>query len=196
MTMTRAELVRELEEWQTIAREVRDGRRAGTIEADGVGDGSDDLALLLGDAIDELAKVEVPLGELQVYAWSEDFGRQGSLGGLIVVNAEEREKIDRLCNECASVYLGEVLGKHSNISVDLEPGFFQVLDVPEEAARALSDHDDSFGTPILGAMMDLYDDEYADEDEGLDDLGDEDTGFDGDDEDFEDDDESDEDEDF
>lgn len=52
-----------------------------------------------------------------VYTFNADFGRQGILYGLFLATASQ---IEELLNHDEEIYLGEVLGKHSEVELEIE----------------------------------------------------------------------------
>lgn len=58
----------------------------------------------------------------KLYEYSEEFGRMGDLSGIFV--AEEAD-VARAMGETA--YLGEVLGKHANITASISPDTIREL---------------------------------------------------------------------
>lgn len=59
---------------------------------------------------------------LKLYRFDADFGRSGSLEGLFV---EDDERVKKAIGK--HVYFGEVLGKHSEVYMDLEEDHFTEL---------------------------------------------------------------------
>ena len=68
----------------------------------------------------------------KLYKFYVDYGRSGELEGLFV--ADERDIIDL---EGKTVYFGEVLGKHSDVELEIEKDMFTEIDVPEKALKAI-----------------------------------------------------------
>ena len=50
-----------------------------------------------------------------------DCGRMGDISATFVATQEE---VDNLCNK--TVYFGEILGKHSEVELDMKPEYFTV----------------------------------------------------------------------
>lgn len=69
---------------------------------------------------------------LKLWKFDADCGRVGSLSGLIAVSQAD---IDNIIGE--DVYFGEVLGKHSDITVRIGLEDFTLIDIPEEYARKI-----------------------------------------------------------
>lgn len=64
----------------------------------------------------------------KMYRWHCHYGRQGTLDSLFLATDKDIENI----KNCGSVYLGEVLGKHSEVVVDFsEENFDLVTDDPK-----------------------------------------------------------------
>ena len=61
-------------------------------------------------------------GKEGVYRWRQSFGRAGSLTGVFVARSDEVESVIG-----RGVYWGEVLGKHSDVSGELEASDFALL---------------------------------------------------------------------
>lgn len=59
----------------------------------------------------------------KLYKFYVDAGRMGSISGIFVAKEEDVNKKLLGCN----VYFGEILGKHSDVSVDIEPDMLTVL---------------------------------------------------------------------
>lgn len=64
-----------------------------------------------------------------IYQFHEDFGRMGEISGTFI---EDKELVETVLGHQHEVYLGEVLGKHSDISVELnEHNVTMLSDNPE-----------------------------------------------------------------
>lgn len=64
-----------------------------------------------------------------LYQFSVDFGRMGDLDGVFIA---EKEKVAELVAANPELYFGEVLGKHSEVILDLEEKHIELLtDDPE-----------------------------------------------------------------
>jgi hypothetical protein len=106
----------------------------------------------------------VPSAATKLCAWDASFGRMGSLSGLFF--AEEATIQELKDNE---VYLGEVLGKHSGISYQIDPDDFTFYDTAPRTITDLSHviDTDTFtlsGTNILfTCIADLFDNAELDE---------------------------------
>jgi len=70
----------------------------------------------------------------KLYKFDEDCGRHGSLSGIFVEDSERVAKCIGM-----PVEFGEVLGKHSRISVKLEPSHFQVMTDDQEFIQRFED---------------------------------------------------------
>jgi len=57
-----------------------------------------------------------------LYKFSLDCGSMGALTGVFIAEPEQIEKIMG-----KEIYFGEVLGKHSEISAEMEPDMFKIL---------------------------------------------------------------------
>lgn len=71
---------------------------------------------------------------LKLWKFYVDGGRVGSLSGLIAVSQAD---IDNIVGE--DVYFGEVLGKHSDITVRIGLDAFTLIDIPEEYVQKIVD---------------------------------------------------------
>ena len=65
------------------------------------------------------------MSRAKVYKYSEGFGRMGNLEGVFVASAKDIARLRR----AGQVYLGEVLGKHSEV----------VATINDETVRELTD---------------------------------------------------------
>ncbi|MBF0208476.1 MAG: hypothetical protein HQK53_16485 [Oligoflexia bacterium] len=70
--------------------------------------------------------------KLRLWKYHADCGRGGDVHGLFVATQEELGNIIGL--EC---HFGEILGKHSEVSVDLYDDDFKMLDVDTETIKKL-----------------------------------------------------------
>lgn len=68
----------------------------------------------------------------KLYKFEKDFGRMGEISGVFVA---EQDEIDALIGK--TVYFGEALGKHSDISVKLTNDHFTVKSEDEEFIEKL-----------------------------------------------------------
>lgn len=59
---------------------------------------------------------------MKLYRFKESFGRMGDLEGVFVAREED---VEALMGE--EIYFGEVLGKHSEISLVIEPHHIKVV---------------------------------------------------------------------
>lgn len=58
---------------------------------------------------------------LKLYKWYSDWGRIGSVEGLFVATDGEIEKLNG-----RTIHFGEILGKHSEVSIEFETSDFVV----------------------------------------------------------------------
>lgn len=70
--------------------------------------------------------------ELKLFQLNVDFGRMGDIDGLF---AAEQSEIDAAIGK--RVYLGEVLGKHSEVYFDLQEEMLTTLEVSSEAVAKI-----------------------------------------------------------
>lgn len=89
----------------------------------------------------------------RVLQWSMSFWRGGSLSAVILATDEDWALIQSL--EGADVHLGEVNGKHSDVSYEVAPADFVVAtDKPEEVALFARVLPDGTGTDIMSYLRD------------------------------------------
>ena len=92
----------------------------------------------------------------------QDFGRSGELDGLFITTKEDLEKIYN-----QTVYFGEVLGKHSEISSTMQPKYFEIKSEDQDFIQKL---EDLLGTSISGynpfdyLLPDFFEEEQPEED--------------------------------
>ena len=79
---------------------------------------------------------------MKLYKFSESFGRMGTLEGLFV---EDEKNIDEAMGK--RIYLGEVLGKHSEIEIELSFRNLKKVDLCESCVEELRK---KFGHTISG----------------------------------------------
>lgn len=91
----------------------------------------------------------------KLYRFFEDFGRMGEISGLFI--ADEKDVKDAIGQ---TVYLGEVLGKHSDIDLELDKTQFKVIPVPRETIEILLE---AFGSHTLCGMNPLEYVEFGEE---------------------------------
>lgn len=107
------------------------------------------------------AKAEKKLLLVEYY---EDFGRGGELQGLFITTPEILEKL-----KGREVYLGEALGKHSEVYASLNDNTLKVRSENPEAIRIIrecfgpSKYGHVLGTDVLGQLAD--DIQWGDRDE-------------------------------
>lgn len=93
-----------------------------------------------------------------IYKWFIDFGRSGELGGILVATEKELEK---LCGR--TIYLGEALGKHSDIYFELEKSDFTKIDANDYIVRWFEKNVGHCGYNLFDYIEEELDEE---EDEG------------------------------
>ena len=71
--------------------------------------------------------------ELKLWKFSEDYGRMGDVEGLFIATEEEIDKF--LVGR--EICFGEILGKHSEVSISFEKKDFKCLDVSESTIAEL-----------------------------------------------------------
>ena len=89
---------------------------------------------------------------LKLYKFYEDFGRMGELEGLFITSEEAMQNAYG-----KTAYFGEVLGKHSDISVTISDENVSVVDIPEDVVEVLCQQ---IGTDLSGLnpLDCIYDD--------------------------------------
>ena len=101
-----------------------------------------------------------------LYRFSQDAGRMGRVDGLFVASEEE---VARLIGR--EVYFGEILGKHSEVTIDFEEGDIEKIELDSETVEKV--------TELLGETWSGYNPfDYIDEDEEDGDDEDEDSDLD------------------
>lgn len=103
---------------------------------------------------------------MQLYKFYEDCGRMGSLDGLF---ASDQDSIDIIIGR--TVHFGEVLGKHSDVSVKLAQKNFRKLDIPEDMVRLLVKEIGDTTISGFNPFSYLDEDEDEGEDDDIDDSG-------------------------
>lgn len=93
---------------------------------------------------------------LKLYKFFEDYGRMGELEGLFITSEEAMQDAFG-----KTAYFGEVLGKHSEISVTISDENVTVVDIPEELVEVLCEQ---IGTDLSGfnPLDCIYDEEEED----------------------------------
>ena len=71
--------------------------------------------------------------ELKLWKFSEDYGRMGVVEGLFIATEEE---VDRFLRD-KKINFGEILGKHSEVSVCFDNEHLKCLDVSESTINEL-----------------------------------------------------------
>jgi len=64
--------------------------------------------------------------ELFLVEWVYDYGRFGSIDGLFFATGAALEDLKSACARKAEIYLGEALGKHSEIIITLDESQFEL----------------------------------------------------------------------
>jgi hypothetical protein len=97
---------------------------------------------------------------VKVYKYSENFGRMGQLDSVFV--AEESD-VARMMGK--RVYLGEVLGKHSEVSATITGDTVKVVSDDQAIVEFFVDHlRGKVGTDVYGAFLDQEaDDDFVDD---------------------------------
>jgi len=87
--------------------------------------------------------------------YKEDFGRMGDLEGLFITTSEMLARM----KEAGEIYLGEVLGKHSDIEAELSDKTLKIVSADQDFIEKLKEvFDVNFGfvsgADILGRFLD------------------------------------------
>lgn len=85
-----------------------------------------------------------------LYKYSEDFGRMGDLDGVFITT---KEIMDRMM-EYGTVHLGEALGKHSEITADINDTTIEVITEDPAVIEIVEKHGLESGTDVLGCFLD------------------------------------------
>lgn len=72
-----------------------------------------------------------------LYKFEEDFGRMGELEGLFIA---EVDKVDELIESEVEVHFGEVLGKHSDVSVIMSDDNLTLVTTEENVIKVIEDY--------------------------------------------------------
>lgn len=99
-------------------------------------------------------RIEEP-SEERLYRFHLDCGRMGSLGGLFTATEAD---IKVLIGE--TVYFGEVLGKHSDISAVMEEEHFKMVSKDPDLVRLFNKYRLATGTNPLEIYADQDDEDY------------------------------------
>ncbi len=78
-------------------------------------------------------KLGINMTKFKLWKFSEDYGRMGTVEGLFIATEEEVDKFLVGTEIC----FGEILGKHSEVSISFEKKDFRCLDVPESTIQEL-----------------------------------------------------------
>ena len=73
------------------------------------------------------------MNQLKLWKFSEDYGRYGEVEGLFIATKEDIDKF--LVGK--DINFGEILGKHSNVSISFEKKDFKCLDVSDSTVNEL-----------------------------------------------------------
>lgn len=94
-----------------------------------------------------------------LYSFYADCGRMGSIQGLFIAT---QDKVDSIIGK--EVHFGEVLGKHSDVSGDMEAKYFTLVSSDQEKIEWL---EDLLGDTVSGInpFDYLYDEDEEDTDE-------------------------------
>lgn len=79
-----------------------------------------------------------------IYNFFVDFGRMGEIEGVFLA---ESKQVAEMLIEAPELYFGEVLGKHSDISVDIKAEHINLLSDDQTAVEVL---EKIFGDTISG----------------------------------------------
>lgn len=92
----------------------------------------------------------------KVYKYEEYFGRMGSLDGVFVASDKDIADLKRI----KRIYLGEVLGKHSEVSATASDETIKLITDDQNVVKFFIQHlGGSTGTDLVGYMRDQEGDE-------------------------------------
>jgi len=97
---------------------------------------------------------------LKLFVFHADWGRMGTVESVFMGSEEDVAKMYG-----KTVYLGDILGKHSDVSVDIDEDSFEVHKIDEATIAILLKifgHHIS-GCDLLGTFMDYMEEGYYDE---------------------------------
>ena len=97
------------------------------------------------------------MSKKSIYSFFVEWGRMGELEGVFL---EEPKVVAHMLMEGPSLYFGEVLGKHSEVVVDLESSHISLLSDDQNAVNVLAD---IFGDTISGFNPVKYWEDQKDE---------------------------------
>lgn len=89
---------------------------------------------------------------MKLYQYYEDYGRMGSIEGLLILTDDEVTKYKEYTNH---LYWDELLGKHSGGNFLFSDDTLTVIDIPEDAVKILHD---KIGKVVSGPFdLDYFD---------------------------------------
>ena len=94
----------------------------------------------------------------KLYRFSLDYGRMGSLDGLFTADSAD---VERLLGQ--EVYLGEALGKHSEVSFTYEEGILEVVCEDQDFLAKMKEYGMSGGISGYNIIDRLLEQEEWDE---------------------------------
>lgn len=94
---------------------------------------------------------------MKLYRYFKDYGRMGSIEGLLILTDEEKEKLEKYSNY---LHWDELLGKHSEGVFDFSDETLTEIEIPENVVQILLDN---IGQVISGPFDMEYFDEMIDE---------------------------------
>lgn len=95
-----------------------------------------------------------------IYKYSEDFGRMGYLSGIFTADIAD---VERAMGRTA--YLGEVLGKHSEVRAEITANTVKLVSDNAEFVALFDSHDMSTGMDPVSVALESDEDEEDEEDE-------------------------------
>lgn len=95
---------------------------------------------------------------MKLYRYYEDYGRMGSLEGLLILTDEEAAKYKQYTNY---LWWDELLGKHSEGHFNFSDDTLTVIDIPGDVVEIL--HENILGKVVSGPFDLNYFDEQIEE---------------------------------
>lgn len=92
-----------------------------------------------------------------VYKMHIDCGRQGELEGVFIADSSDMKSIMG-----RDIHFGEVLGKHSEVSIIMTEGYFKLASTNPEVIKVIEENDLETG---FNPFEYIYDEDDEDEDD-------------------------------
>lgn len=117
-----------------------------------------------------------------IVRWTYFMPRSSDLESLMILSPEDREILNQATSDERVIYLGEIAGKHSDVSVVLRCDQFEDVDCPDDfpaVAAAVFGTGTISGIDLLGCLDDDDDDDDDDDNDDDDDWDDDDDEING-----------------